>query len=121
MGVRFDADEVAIVYDRQRQTLFDRPRYSLEPIADGKFRVRIEYDLPHEPGGAQVAGAYGVLVLEGEPDGALRPTAHNMVDARTGSVRLRIANDPAITALSLRSCDRTSTGGPEELRGRSRL
>ncbi|HVY85785.1 MAG TPA: hypothetical protein VG943_11665 [Caulobacterales bacterium] len=121
MGVRFDSDEVAIVYDRQRQVLFDRPHYSVEEIGARTFRVRIRYDLPHQPGGAQVAGAYGVLVLEGEPDGGLHPMSHNLVDARTGSVRLRIDNDPAISALSLRSCERTSNGGPEELRGRTTL
>ncbi|HWA01707.1 MAG TPA: hypothetical protein VG841_15470 [Caulobacterales bacterium] len=121
MGVRFESDEVAIVYDRQRQTLLERPRYSLEQVTARIFRVRIQYDLPHRPGGAHVAGAYGVLVLEGEPDGALRPTSHNLIDSRTGSVRLRIDNDPAISALSLHSCERTSNGGPEELRGRARL
>ena len=120
MGVRFDSDEIAIVYDRQRQPLFERPRYHLEEVQGQSFRVRIEYDLPHRPGGAQVAGAYGELVLVGV-DGALYPASHNLIDSRTGSARIRIFNDPAIRALSLKPCNHMTSASTGPLRGRSAL
>jgi len=121
MGVRFEPDAVAIVYDHDRQTLLERPRYTVEQ-AGPQFRIRIQYDLPQRPGGARVAGAFGAIVLEAAPGGRLRAASHNLIDARTGSARMRIAGDPAFAALSLTRCRRaTDAGGIEELRGRSAL
>ncbi len=115
VGVRFGANAIAAVYDSQQETLFDRPRYEVEGAGDA-FRVRIVYDLPHRPGGARAVGAHGVLVLARDGDGGLQPMAHNLIDARTGSARLRISDDPAMSAMDLEPC------GPhpwrEELRGR---
>lgn len=120
VGVRFDDDEIAIVYDRQRQTLFERPRYFVES-AGPRFRIRILYDLPRRPGGARVAGAYGVLVLDGAPGAPLHPESHNLIDSRTGSARLRITGDPAISALALKPCGTSPHSGQENLRGRGAL
>jgi len=115
VGVRFGADAIAAVYDRQHETLFDRPRYRV--IRRGEdFRVSIDYDLPHQAGGAQSVGAYGVLVLDRSAEGGLKPESHALIDGRTGSVRIRIVNDPAMSAMVLQPC------GPhrdaEGLRGR---
>ena len=115
IGVQFGADAIAAIYQRQRETLFKRPRYQIEPGAED-VRVRIQYELPRQPGGAYSAGAYGVLVLALGRDGGLRPESHNMVDQRTGSVRMRIVDDPALRAMNLQPC-----GGhrsPAGLRGR---
>lgn len=103
VGVRFGKDSIAAVYDTQRETLFDHPQYRVE--AGGEhFRVRILYDLPRSPGASYGAGGYGVLVLERNGDGELRPASHNFIDRRTGSARLRIADDPAMSALTLKPC-----------------
>ncbi|GAN00427.1 hypothetical protein U91I_04093 [alpha proteobacterium U9-1i] len=116
VGVRFGADSIAAVYDSQREILFDRPRYVVESGGDA-FRVRITYDLPHRPGGARASGAHGVLVLTRDQSGGLQPLTHNLIDGLTGSARLRVADDPALSAMNLEPC------GPhpwrEELRGRS--
>ncbi|MES1197411.1 MAG: hypothetical protein ABUL55_02190 [Pseudomonadota bacterium] len=120
MGVRFDGDEIAVVFDRQRQALFERPRYHLEEVQGQSFRVRIEYELPVQPGGVRVAGAHGELVLIGEP-GALYPASHNLVDSRTGSARMRIINDPAMRALSLKPCNHIESASAGDLRGRGAL
>lgn len=103
VGVRFEADGIAAIYDDQRETLFESPRYRLEGAGES-FRVRIRYELPRRPGGAHAAGGYGVLVLERGAGGMLHPASHNLVDGLTGSARLRIENDPALDALSLRPC-----------------
>lgn len=116
VGVRFNADAIEVVYEDSTETLFDRPRYKLESIGD-TFRVRITYELPRVTGGARVAGAHGVVVLARQPDGGLAPVTHSIVDARTGSARLRIANDPAVTALTLSPCGTHSWR--EDLRGRA--
>ena len=116
VGVRFGPDSIAAVYDSQQEILFDRPRYDVQRGGD-TFRVRIVYDLPHRPGGARARNAHGVLVLARGADGGLRPMTHNFVDGRTGTARMRIADDPAMSAMTLEPC------GPhpwrEELRGRS--
>lgn len=116
VGVRFGANAIVAVYDRQRETLFARPRYGARSVS-GRFQVRIAYDLPHRPGGARVPGAYGVLVLGQDEKGGLSPLSHQLVDARTGTVRLAIGEDPATAAMTLTPC------GPhpwrEGLRGRS--
>lgn len=115
VGVRFQADAVEVVYDDETQTLFDHPRYDPEG-AGQSFRVRITYELPHVTGGARVAGARGVLVLARQPNGGLAPLTHSIVDARTGAARMRIADDPAVQALTLAPCG--ADPWREDLRGR---
>lgn len=116
VGVRFGSDAINAVYDDQRQMLFEHPRYDVEGRGQA-FRIRILYALPVQPGGANSIGAHGVILLEHERDGGLRAISHTLVDPRTGSVRMRIADDPALEALALKPC-----GGPRhghDLRGRS--
>lgn len=117
IGVRFDSDAIKVVYEDDTQTLFDHPRYKLESHDDASFRVRITYELPHVTGGARVAGAHGVLVLARRADGVLAPVTHTIVDARTGSSRLRIGDDPATQAMTLTPCG--AHPWREDLRGRS--
>jgi hypothetical protein len=115
VGVQFDADAIAAVYDSHRETLFEHPHYDVETSGD-QFRVRIVYALPQQPGGATSLGAHGVLVLARTESGALTPYSHNLVDPRTGSARMRIADDPAMSALNLEPC--TPHGRASGLRGR---
>jgi hypothetical protein len=117
VGVRFRANAIAVVYDEQTETLFRRPRYEVFGESD-PFRVRITYELPQVAGGVRVAGARGVMVLIRGPDGAIAPTAHSLIDARTGSARVRFINDPAVRALTLRQCQ-DGAWPDEDLRGRS--
>src|SRR5262249_22513665 len=102
IGVEFGAEAIAAVYEDERQTLFQHPRYQVEAAGEA-FRVRITYDLPHVAGGARSVGAHGVLVLARE-GAVIAPVSHNLVDPRTGAARLRIADDPAATALTLTPC-----------------
>lgn len=115
VGVRFEPNAIAAVYEEQREVLFEQPHYAVEGRGD-QFRVRIEYRLPSTPGGVRVAGAYGVIVLERGEAGALQPASHNMIDRRTGSARLRIEDDPAMRALALAPCG--AHPWREDLRGR---
>lgn len=103
VGVRFEADAIEVVYERQVETLFDNPRYHLERGGDN-FRIRITYDLPRMTGGARSVGAHGVIVLTRADDGRIAPQMHNLIDGRTGAARTRITDDPAVTALSLQPC-----------------
>lgn len=103
IGVRFGARAIEAVYGRQSEILFERPRYRAER-AGAEFRVRIVYDLPRRPGGAHSKGARGMLVLARNADGGLAPRAHHLSDRRTGSARLRLADDPAFAALRLHPC-----------------
>lgn len=116
VGVRFRADAVQAIYDRQTETLFADPHYTVESEG-GSFRVRIVYDLPRIAGGARAVGAHGVLVLERQDDGGLAPAAHALVDGRTGATRLRIADDPVATLMTLTPCG--AHPWREGLRGRS--
>jgi hypothetical protein len=117
VGVRFRADAIEAVYDREVETLFAHPRYQVEPHGEA-FRVRIVYDLPQLPGGASAPGSHGVLILARQADGSIAPEYHAMVDGRTGAVRMRIVNDPAALLLSLQPCG--AHPWREELRGRAR-
>jgi hypothetical protein len=114
VGVRFGPRAIEAVYEEQRETLFERPRYQVE--AGKTLRIRIVYDLPRMPGGARSTGARGVLILARQPGGGIAPIAHNLTDARTGAARLRMRDDPAIGLLTLQPC----AGEPwrEDLRGR---
>lgn len=103
VGVRFTADAIEAVYARQRETLFEHPQYDVIGQGDD-FRVRITYALPRMAGGAHDPGAHGVLVLARSGDGGVAPAMHNLVDGRTGAARLRIADDPARSVLTLRPC-----------------
>lgn len=118
VGVRFGADKIAAVYDHQHETLFEKPRYRVTRRGD-HFRVRIDYALPHQAGGVESVGAYGVLVLDRGADGGLKPESHELVDGRTGSVRIRIAGDPAMTSMALQPCGERREA--EGLRGRDTL
>lgn len=103
VGVRFEERAIQASYDRQRETLFQNPRYEL--LRGGRmFRVRIVYDLPRLPGGAYSVGARGVVVLARQPDGRIAPEIHNLLDARTGSAQLQFVGDPAVAALTLTKC-----------------
>jgi len=113
--VRFESDKIEVVYEDSTQTLFEHPRYNLESN-ERSFRVRITYDLPRVTGGTRVAGAHGVLVLARQSGGGLAPVTHSIVDARTGSQRMRIANDPVVQALTLTPCG--AHPWREDLRGR---
>ncbi|MGE0595986.1 MAG: hypothetical protein AB7P07_06460 [Hyphomonadaceae bacterium] len=104
VGVRFGADAIAAVYDEQREVLFKHPEYAVMEDAGGVFRVRVVYELPQRPGGARSVGAHGVLVLERTSEGGLALASHNLLDARTGSARVRIADDPAARVLGLEPC-----------------
>ncbi|MBK6702537.1 MAG: hypothetical protein IPG56_01385 [Caulobacteraceae bacterium] len=115
IGVRFESDKIEVVYEDSTQTLFEHPRYNLESN-ERSFRVRITYDLPRVTGGTRVAGAHGVLVLARQSGGGLAPVTHSIVDARTGSQRMRIANDPVVQALTLTPCG--AHPWREDLRGR---
>jgi hypothetical protein len=116
VGVRFRGEAIQAIYDRQVETLFDQPRYQVEDRGD-RFRVRITYALPRIAGGVRAAGARGVIILSRQPNGGLAPARHALIDTRTGTTRLRIADDPVSTLMTLEPC------GPhpwrEGLRGRA--
>ena len=116
VGVRFGADAIEAVYDREVETLFAHPRYELDRDSD-VFRVRIVYDLPQLPGGAGAAGAHGVLVLARQPDGSIAPERHTLIDGRTGAARIRFVGDPVSVLLSLEPCG--AHPWREDLRGRA--
>jgi hypothetical protein len=118
IGVRFDSDAIAAVYDKQRQTLFEHPRYDVESRGDD-FRVRITYALPVEPGGARSVGAHGVIELRRDADGGIGAVSNILLDPRTGSARLRFADDPALAALKLQPCGAPRRG--QGLRGRGQI
>lgn len=117
VGVEFGAEAIAAVYEDERQTLFQHPRYAVQTHGDD-FRVRITYDLPRLAGGASSAGAHGVLVLA-RAGSLLAPVSHTLVDPRTGAARMRISDDSAVTALTLTPCG--DHPWREPLRGRSRI
>jgi hypothetical protein len=116
VGIEFGTEAIEAVYEDERQTLFLHPRYQVEAVAE-EFRVRITYELPRVTGGARSAGAHGVVVLARQ--GAnIAPVSHSLVDPRTGAARMRIVEDPAVTALTLTPCG--DHPWREPLRGRSR-
>jgi hypothetical protein len=117
VGVEFGAEAIQVVYEDERQTLFEHPRYQVEAAGEA-FRVRIVYDLPRMAGGARSAGAHGVVVLARE-GAMIAPVSHSLVDPRTGAARVRIADDPAVTALTLTPCG--DHPWREPLRGRGQI
>jgi len=103
IGVRFTSGAIEAVYDRETQVLFDRPHY--ERVGNGEnFKVRIEYELTRMPGGARSAGAYGTVVLVRQNEG-IAPESHSLIEPRTGTTRMRIAEDPVEDLLTLVPCD----------------
>ena len=117
VGVRFKPNSIEAAYDRERQTLFDNVAYSVERGGDA-FRVRITYDLPRLAGGAHTAGAHGVIVLTRRGSG-VAAESHNLVDPRTGAVRVQLNNDPVQTLLTLEPCGSHPWRDPLRGRGRS--
>jgi hypothetical protein len=115
VGVRFQADAIEAVYENERQTLFENVSYKVERRGNA-FRARITYDLPRLAGGAHTAGAHGVIVLV-RRDGGVAPESHNLVDPRTGAVRVQLDNDPVQTLLTLEPCGPHPWRDP--LRGRN--
>lgn len=115
VGIEFGAEAIDAVYETERQTLFQHPRYAVEAHGDD-FRVRITYELPRLAGGARSAGAHGVLVLE-RSGSTIAPVSHALVDPRTGAARMRLSDDPAVRALTLTPCGEHPWREP--LRGRS--
>jgi hypothetical protein len=115
VGIRFLPDSIEAIYQDDTETLFDRPRYRVESSGE-VFRVRILYELPRITGGVRTVGAHGVVVLSRRANGSLVPEAHNLIDPRTGAVRLRINEDPAAQALTLEPCG--AHPGRGDLRGR---
>lgn len=113
VGIRFTPEAIVALYEDEAEVLFAAPRYELERGGE-EFRVRISYALPRPAGGVAVVGARGELVLE-RAGTRLEATAHNMIDHRTGSARLRIEDDPAMMTMSLQPCDRHPWG--DDLRG----
>lgn len=116
VGVRFGADAIEVVYERQVETLFEQPRYQLERGGE-HFRVRIVYQLPRQAGGVSTSSAHGIILLARRDDGTIAPELHTLVDGRTGAARTRIVDDPAVTALTLQPCGAHPWSGG--LRGRS--
>jgi hypothetical protein len=114
VGIRFRPKAIEAIYEDGRQTLFDHPRYQVVSGGDA-FRVRITYQLPRVAGGARTVGAHGVLVLERSDSGGIEPTEHTLIDGLTGAARVRLNDDPAITALTLQPCGRHPWR--EDLRG----
>lgn len=118
VGVRFADQAIEAVYDNRTETLFLRPRYTVEQDGRG-VRIRIVYDLPTLPGGARSAGARGVVVLSQRRDGQIAPVSHQLIDGRTGAVRLRLQRDPASDLLRLRRCGPSVPLWEAGLRGRA--
>ena len=114
VGLSFDNNVVQARIGGEREALFDDPIYRREGIGDA-FRVRIDYQLPQAHGVSRV-GPRGALVLERGPEGRLRPVSHVTTDPLTGSVRLRIKDDPVLSSLDLRPCG--AHAWTEGLRGR---
>lgn len=114
VGLEFGARSIDAIYAGERQILFHNPRYAVEHGADG-LRISVIYDAP--PAGQDDQRVRGMFVLERGDDGWLRPRGRRLEDPRTGTVRVRIGDDPLTTALAVRRC------GPDSfipgLRGRS--
>jgi hypothetical protein len=115
VGLSFDNNAVQARIGEDREALFENPIYRREGMGE-TFRVRIDYDLPHTQGVSQV-GPRGALVLTRGPEGRLRPVSHLMTDPMTGSVRMRIKDDPVMSSLDLKPCGHHAWN--EGLRGRS--
>lgn len=102
VGVRFTAEAIEAVYDRDTQVLFEAPQYDVVEHG-GDFRVRIAYELPRMAGGAHTVGAHGVIVLQRAGEG-VAPVSHTLVDPLTGAARTRVTNDPVSALLTLKPC-----------------
>lgn len=113
MGLEFGKRSIDAVYAGERQILFQNPRYAVEHGPDA-LRIVVRYDAPPAGGEKRVRGE---VVLERGADGWLKPLSRRLEDPRTGTVRIRIGDDPLTTALAVRRC------GPDSfipgLRGRS--
>lgn len=104
VGIRFTEAAIMAIYPDQEEVLFAAPQYD-EISSEGRFRVRVTYQLPDLAGAGPRPGAHGVIVLS-RHGGLLAPESHAMVDGLTGSARMRIGDDPVTTALTLQPCGR---------------
>ena len=104
VGIRFTDAAIVAIYPEREEVLIAAPRYD-EISSEGRFRVRVTYALPVIEGASARAGARGVLVLSRHGQ-LLAPEQHTLVDSLTGSARMRIADDPMTTALTLQPCGR---------------
>lgn len=104
VGIRFTTAAIEAVYQDEIETLFAQPRYQVLSAGE-EFRVRVTYALPRVAGVSPSPGAHGVLVLARRGE-LIAPETHALLDGMTGSARLRIADDPAVTALTLQPCGR---------------
>lgn len=113
VGIRFTQEAIVAVYPEEQEILFAAPRYD-DISSEGRFRVRVTYALPDIDGAPPRPGARGEIVLS-RHGGLLAPERHVMIDGLTGSARMRIADDPVTTALTLQPCGRHAWREP--LRG----
>lgn len=104
VGIRFTEAAIVAVYPDEEDVLIAAPHYD-EISSEGRFRVRVTYALPAVEGAGPRPGARGVLVLSRHGQ-LLAPEQHTLVDGLTGSARMRIADDPVTTALTLQPCGR---------------
>jgi hypothetical protein len=104
VGIRFTEAAIVAIYPDEEDVLFVAPHYD-EISSQGRFRVRVTYDLPRIDGAPRRPGARGEIVLS-RHGGLLAPERHTVMDGMTGSARMRIADDPVTTALTLQPCGR---------------
>jgi hypothetical protein len=103
MGVRFEQNGVWADRGGARDLWFEAPHY--EVLQSGAhFQVRITYRLPRRPGGVDVRGGRGALILERNASGRLAVASHQFIDNQTGSARVSLARQPIERALELRRC-----------------
>jgi hypothetical protein len=115
VGVRFEGDAIQVVYEDETQTLFDHPRYKLESSGES-FRVRITYEsAARDRRGACCRVLTACSCWRDSRMVGSRPLTHSIIDARTGSARMRIGDDSAVQALTLAPCG--AHPWREELRG----
>ena len=117
MGLRFEDEAIAAVYDGQREVMFQNPRYRVEEHGE-EFRVRVSLRLAAPTWRRAKASAHmACWCWRATRRAALRPSSHNLIDARTGSARMRIVGDPTLS-FALQPCG-DHHPWRENLRGRS--
>jgi hypothetical protein len=105
LGVTFRGDSVRARFEDDEFVLMAAPRYAVARTADGAI-IRIEYQLPTEPGGVSGDLGRGVIEIERTDAGRLVPLRRRFVDLRTGSARLPLKAGALEHALTLAKCPR---------------